>query len=399
MKIQTKTKLVTVLTSVIIGLVLMSPTTMIPNVVATSSSHPNVSPVPVLSTSEKQSIINMALTIPGLQNWSHDWQYVTNGFLGNNKLQSDFQWQYAIVVLKAPSSSAPVSCSEDWWARIVIDMNTMKVLRATYPTMESHPCVSQQFLVGGSHGWSTATQNDVNTTAHHYFGNYAELTTPSYTASTIYQHLNKAFVGFLLNAFFTPSSSSYCSSIDCLEQAGWTINACGEVFCLPVNSTDIIFVDQSTYGDASGHLTSLDWINGYTSTLDAEIDCAYTSPDYGIVTDNGTNMDTETTKIPCTTHQNSTSTDTNMNQNSVYFENADSDSTQSWSSDITSTVSATSAQEHNGSATATLSNWGHSHNVDFDCNFHPSASKVITGSLAGGTTATWSSLNKQPKAC
>ena len=99
------------------------------------------SPVPTLSPSETRSVVNVALSIPELQNWSHDWKYVEMGFGSNNKLgTSDFKWQYASVVLKAPSSSAPIACSNDWWATVVIDMTTMKVVSATYPTMKSHPC-------------------------------------------------------------------------------------------------------------------------------------------------------------------------------------------------------------------------------------------------------------------
>lgn len=96
---------------------------------------------PTLTPSETQSLINVALSIPGLQQWSHDWRYIGMGFLGNNKLATGgFEWQYAILNLKAPSSSAPISCDNDWWAWIEIDMTTMKVVQATYPTIESHNC-------------------------------------------------------------------------------------------------------------------------------------------------------------------------------------------------------------------------------------------------------------------
>ncbi len=99
------------------------------------------SPVPTLSPSENQSVVNVALSISELQSWSHDWQYVTMGFGSNNKAASgDFEWQYASVVLKAPSSSAPFPCYNDWWATVVVDMTTMKVVSADYPTMESHIC-------------------------------------------------------------------------------------------------------------------------------------------------------------------------------------------------------------------------------------------------------------------
>lgn len=111
------------------------------------------SPVPTLTPSENQSVVKVALSIPELQNWSHDWKYVDMGFLGNNKLgiAGGFEWQYAIVNLKAPSSSALIPCDNDWWAWIEIDMTTMKVVQATYPTMESHQC---EVAMGGGPGTS-----------------------------------------------------------------------------------------------------------------------------------------------------------------------------------------------------------------------------------------------------
>ena len=111
------------------------------------------SPVPTLPPPENQSIVSVALAIPELQNWSHEWKYIDTSFLGNNKIgiAGGFQWQYAIVTLKAPSSSAPVPCDNDWWAWIEIDMTTMKVVQATYPTMESHQC---EVAMGGGPGTS-----------------------------------------------------------------------------------------------------------------------------------------------------------------------------------------------------------------------------------------------------
>lgn len=118
----------------------------IQNVGATNHGYP-AHPPPKLTPSENQTIIDTALSVPGLQNWSHGWQYVLMGFGSNNELGTPyFRWQYASVVLRAPSSSAPVSCNNDWWATIVIDMTTMKVVNATYPTLESHSC---QVTTGG----------------------------------------------------------------------------------------------------------------------------------------------------------------------------------------------------------------------------------------------------------
>lgn len=120
---------------------LFSSTITLPNAGAAMPSLHIGYPPPTLTPSENQAIIDTAMGIPELQNWSHNWQFVDMSFLGNNKAGTpDFKWQYAIVDLKAPSSSAPVPCSNDWWAWIEIDMTTMKIVRATYPTMESHNC-------------------------------------------------------------------------------------------------------------------------------------------------------------------------------------------------------------------------------------------------------------------
>ena len=109
-------------------------------------------PPPKLTPNDNQSIVDTALSIPELQDWSHDWKYVNTAFLGNNKAGTpDFKWQYAIVNLKAPSNSAPFPCDNDWWAWVEIDMTIMKVVRATYPTMESHDC---NYATGGGPGLS-----------------------------------------------------------------------------------------------------------------------------------------------------------------------------------------------------------------------------------------------------
>jgi hypothetical protein len=104
-------------------------------------------------------------------------------------------------------------------------------------------------------------------------------------------------------------------------------------------------------------------------------------------------MGTKTTSIPCSTSQS-----TNNSDDSVFFENAANETSSKWSGDLTSTVSATNAQEYKDSTT-NLVLWSSSSNFDTNCYGHISTtSQVITGSLASGTTATWSSLNKQPVA-
>ncbi|MHB8547361.1 MAG: hypothetical protein ACYDAJ_11390 [Nitrosotalea sp.] len=93
---------------------------------------------PKLSSSENQSVVNVALSIPELQNWSHDWKYVDTSFLGNNKAgTAGFEWQYAMVYLKAPPNSGLIPCDIGWEAEVTVDITTMKVVSAGYPTINS----------------------------------------------------------------------------------------------------------------------------------------------------------------------------------------------------------------------------------------------------------------------
>lgn len=103
--------------------------------------------VPTLSPSDNQAIIDAVLAIPGLQKWSNDWQFVSMGFMTAKNQPGN--WQYATVNLKASSSSSLISCdnnNEDWSAWVMIDRTTMKVIQATYPTIESHNC---NYTTGG----------------------------------------------------------------------------------------------------------------------------------------------------------------------------------------------------------------------------------------------------------
>lgn len=102
--------------------------------------------VPTLSPSGNQAIIDVALSIPDLQKWSNDWQFDSMAFMTAKNQPGN--WQYAIVYLKASSSSSIIPCdsNNDWSAMVMIDRTTMKVIQATYPTVESHNC---NYATGG----------------------------------------------------------------------------------------------------------------------------------------------------------------------------------------------------------------------------------------------------------
>ncbi len=134
-QVKTKTVMI-ILTTIMLSLAIVSPFTP-SNVNAVPSSHTPPT-VPILSSVDKQGAINAALSIPELKNWSQDWQFSSMGLINSNN--SPEKVQQEVVVLKAPSKSAPFACNADWWAWIEIDNATKKVLYANYPTMESHVC-------------------------------------------------------------------------------------------------------------------------------------------------------------------------------------------------------------------------------------------------------------------
>lgn len=177
---------------------------------------------------------------------------------------------------------------------------------------------------------------------------------------------------------------------ECLEQAGWVLSSLGG------NSANIVYVDFSKTGNFNAIPTTIEWKEAYTSDIQGEIDCSQGPGNYTIILQNGTNTATHTTDIGCSTAQNKL----DLTDNSVFFESADNDTTQNWPSDITGSVSASSATEAKNSINNPVS-WSSSHNVDIPCTgyAHLFASKVITGSLDSSGSATWSSLNKQPHAC
>jgi hypothetical protein len=99
----------------------------------------NMTHVPTMSQSGQQALIYIATNLPGLQAWSHDWQFLSMGYMTAKNQPG--MWQYATVNLRAPSTSSKIPCDHGGWDAIVtIDMKTMKVISAWYPTMESHNC-------------------------------------------------------------------------------------------------------------------------------------------------------------------------------------------------------------------------------------------------------------------
>lgn len=376
-----------------IGLLVSSPFTFISN----ASAQPNTAPIiprpPTLSTSSEKAIIAAALAVPELKSWSNEWKYVGMTFLGTN--QPTVQWQYAIVNLKAPSNSAPFACDQDWSAWIKVDLVTNKVVFSDYPSSKAHICqgitgekVNTHSSKSDPHGYSIAEQNDAGGTSE--YGNYAEFPSPSHT-STIYSHLNGAYVGQFLNAVWNHGTG--CSDAFCIEQAGWVITAvAGCTGCgISVNSSDIGYVDESRFNDEHVRNTGLTWVDN--ASIAGSTSCS--SSTYGITITYAGQLFGDITNIPCTSAQLN-----DVHDNSVFLENTDTQASSNWSGDITGTVSATNAFEFDSSGGS--NQWNTSNNQDADCKIPTgyTTSQVITsGSLRLGGTATWGALSKQQVAC
>lgn len=188
----------------------------------------------------------------------------------------------------------------------------------------------------------------------------------------------------MLNANWNRASS--------FTQAGWVITHLSGIggTGINANTADLAFVDQSVYGTFDLRNIGFTWVNGQTEL--AEILCNGGS-NYIIAVGYGSNIFNHTTNIPCGTTQNGNNYD-----NSVFFENANTVSSSTWAGDITGTVKGFSAQEFRNSPSTPL-NWLSSANTDLSCTQVSSSSSVITGGIASGGTATWSTLSNVPVAC
>lgn len=349
---------------------------------------------PTLSDTDKKDIANAVLNVPGVKEWSNQWQVAGMGYLGT-KSGDSVTWNDAIVVLRLPNSApTPVSCNVGWTAWAKVDLSTKQVLEATYPTLSSNQCDANE--LGTSHlngkklandppGFSIGTQNDVNGT--NWYGNYAVIETPSYS-STIFQDIYPTLIAQIDNALW---NTSLCSG-GCFTQAGWEIidtacSSCG----ISANSTDIVYVDQSSTGTKQGYNTGISWSSGTTETT--QISCPSGSSDYKIHISYGASTFNWTTKVPCGTAQLQSDTI----DNSVFFENHYTGSTSNWSGDVTGSVLGTSAEEYDNTNTAYY--WSTSHNVDQDCSSNDYQSTVMTGSLASDQNAYWTYLSNVAHAC
>ena len=396
----------TTIAILVIAMIVLSPTMLLPQLswAATTNSSLRVPDSiqqsqappadPTLSDTDKKDIANAVLNISGVRAWSDQWQVAGMGYLGT-KSGNSVTWNDAIVVLRLPANaSAPVSCNVGWTAWAKVDLSTKQVLEATYPTRSSNQCDANELGMSSMNGkksptdppgFSIGTQNDVNGT--NWYGNYAVIETPSYSG-TIYNHIT-GLIAQILNDWW---DTTLCSGGPCFTQAGWEITpfactACG----ISANSTDVVYVDQSSTGTQQGYNTGISWSSG--TTEQAQISCPSGSTYYKIHISYGTSTFNWTTKVPCGTAQKQSDT----LDNSVFFENHNTGSSSNWSGDVTGSVLGTSAEEYDNTNTAYY--WSTSNNVDLDCSSNLYQSTVMTGSLASDQNAYWTYLSNVAHAC
>jgi hypothetical protein len=402
-------------TSIALALVLFL-STMLPAAMAsdasiqaassTTTAAAKVMPLlPVLADAKHQELFSIAKNVPGVKAWSADgWQYLGSDFIGT----ADGQWTSARVQLKLPSSApAPQSCANGWFAMVQINLQTMKVENADYPSTSNAVCegltfggpvtitptstnTAVNFIIPPAlatitrDGIAAAKDDDVSAWfAPSFYGEEAELRAPT-ISSSIYSHMDHS-VQFLLNAVFNTGGSS-----GTLTQIGWTATStagcsgCG----ISANTVDLVFVDESVWGNDDPHASGLAYDTGTARDLFSEVICQ-NNGNYGLETLYNGNEWGHLTTIPCTVPMLK-----DPWNNSVFFENANTSSIPSsgWSPYITSPVYAYSAYHASGS-TLNFVQWGSSTNRDATACTDYASTVITTGNMASGGTADWDSLS------
>jgi hypothetical protein len=362
----------------------------------------HVLPLPALSDAQLQQLTTIAENYPGVQAWaSQGWKYLGMDFLGTAQPSS---WTDATIHLRLPSTAkAPEYCNEGWDAAVRINLNTMKVVDALYPSKSNDRCggmgfappvnptksgsagnianfiVPQAFATITTPGEAVARQNDVGSFFHSYYGNLAYLVTPSVNSAIYNYNVMNQWINFLLNADFGGSN---------FEQIGWTVTDVS--FCgtcgITAPTKAIVYVDPSVYGNSYPHNTNLGWANGVT--ILAEHICQ-SSGYYGQEISYNGNIWGHLTNVPCTTAQN-----TDQFDNSVFFENQNTVPSSNWNGDLGS-VYGQNAYEAQDSSNNWIK-WTSSTNDDVNCSGYY-ASGVITNNIANGGTANWTYLSSIPE--
>lgn len=388
-----KTKIATtVVASLFIGLIILSPMTVLPYVSAQTNVMPST---PKLSSDQQTKLINIAMNVSGIKKWSSSgWEYVHTDWIGT---QNPAQWTTAVIKLHLPlgKGNPPIQCtsSNGSWATVAINLATYNIEEANFPqTGVKYDCDHVQNaavqlsptsgpLIQGLPGFIIAQENDVATT--NIYGSQASIFTPSYN-SNIFNGIDMdQSISVLLNQKWTTGD---------FTQLGWTITHV--VGCpgtgINANTADLGQVDTSTTGGSTCIFKIAKFTYTPGTNMLAQTLCNGGSNYVEQVTYGG-QVFQSTTGILCSTHQN-----TDQDNNSVFFENKNTVASSNWSGDVTGTVQSSNAREF--FSDGSIHNWTTSNPHQVYCG-STKANTVLSGSLAGNGIAKWQNLSTTPVEC
>jgi hypothetical protein len=373
-------------------------------------------PDPVLSDTQKQQMLEEAMNVPGIKAWSSNWKFLTMDFIGN---YSSGTWQYAVVRLQLSSSdAAPFYCQYGWGAFAKIDLNTKNIVLTEYPTMKDHLCnviisgppnddklspslfYPAAFATAGppnDPSFAIVQQYDVSSNANKYYGNKAVLTPPYHSLNIFSDMSPNSVIEQLLNADWNVSCNSPSGyTPDCFTQSGWVITNydCGsECNYITAKTEDLIYVDQSTTSNYNAQNTLLNVASGYTETVQITCNPLTLRQEITILYTYQSQIFHHTTNIQCAVQVYQTS---NINRNSIFFENWNEEPSANWANDVLSSIVASNALEYDSNGNS--ASWSNSYNVDYHnaMTIPDLGSLVLTDYLSSGGTTTWSNLSIMP---
>lgn len=361
------------------------------------SKLPYIPPHP--EESVQQNLIQRALDVEGVKNWSAsgwepsiDWYGVSDPTPHYTK---------AIVQLKlAPGKGTPkYTCSENWVASVEFDLKTDQITKADFPSENNRECHKGNIELGpikqsaeiepqpnlipqaaALHTFLTAQQSSVAT--NNRYGAFTYLSTPQIDDANIWTEMNQ-YVSHTLNQDFGSPTPSFL-------QVGYILTTvAGCTGCnISADAAQFAYVDSAYWGDYQPRKINITY-NENNSAI-AYIICDTGTKIKERLWSNG-NFFSRDSSVDC-----GTKVTTDPYNNSVFFENANTNTSSTWADEIETSVKAYTAKEY--TSTSSYSNWASSANKKVDCSAGKTSTTLISGSLASAGTATWS-LSTMDAAC
>jgi hypothetical protein len=362
---------------------------------------------PDLTEKEKEEIIEEAMSVRGVREWSPEgWRFVGMDFVGKEK-SDRVEWERAIVYLYLPDGAGdpPQECFQGWSATIEVSLETMEAEDSGYPT-KSSKCTSDIVLKDPvtemfeglsslfAHQAGKASVNPSfviaeagDFTTNDVYGNTAYLKTPSYEPE-IFDHMDR-YIAHLLNQKWKTSPTEH------MAQVGWlitTVEGCADCGAerIAENTGVLVFTDTSLFGNLEARRIPFEW--KADENLLASTTCN-DEANYLISVQYDSRVFNHNTNVPCKSADNDSGT-----SNSLFFENWNTVESSSWAQDITGKVEAHSASAFINSHEQ-LSHWTSSTNREQRCDNSRGSTTVISESLSGGKAASWAGLDQVPPAC